>query len=119
VRFALGLEMLKNLFARKPNRYSVKAKAKFVETLYFSGYVKRGDQVFTDAKTDLRKLVFHVFTYLFQGVKYELKLSDDNEQCLFDAQLTYDIFIDPDVPIACWFNKQALKGYLWEEDSKD
>ena len=111
--------MIRSLFSKKPRKYTEKVDVKFIETLYFGGYTRTADKLFTDEKTDLQPLVFHVFNYDYENVKYEFKLRDDREKIKFNADSEYEALVNPDEPVTCWFQKMEMKGYLWEPDDDD
>lgn len=107
------------MFARKPDKFTEKTTAEFMDTLYFSGYIRSADKLFTEEKTELPPLIFHVFNYDFQGVKYEVKISDEDEKERFITNTEYEIFINPEEPTNCWLENRELNGYLWEADDED
>ncbi|GAB2192067.1 hypothetical protein MAH1_36760 [Sessilibacter sp. MAH1] len=111
--------MISKLFPIKPKKYSAEIKAEFIETWYFGGYTRTADKIFTDEATPLPPLVFHVFNYEFEGVRYEFKMRDYKEKNSFSSGLSYQVFVNPSEPLTCWFHKQEFKGYIWEPDEED
>jgi len=111
--------MLSLALSRKPKKYSEKVVVEFIETMYFRGYTRTADKLFTNETTELPPLIYHAFNYDYRGVKYEFKLRDDKEKEKFDVASKYEAYVNPDEPISCWFQKMELNGYLWEPDKED
>lgn len=99
--------------AARPSRFSCAVVAEFMETLEFEGYQRTGADLFTDRKTALRPLVFHVFEYDHDGDRYGVRVADRDREKTFVAGDRASLHVDPDNPRSCWFMGAEMKNYVY------
>ena len=118
------MKIIQAMFNKRPIEFSREVKVSFIETLTFYGQltVKTGDQLFSDnfvKQSPVDELIFHVFNFEDNGVRYEFKVRDDKKKYQYSENTEYVAHLHSENVKAIWFEKEERIVYLWEPDDED
>lgn len=106
------------IFETIPSKFTVRVNIRFVETLVFEGWLKTADQLFTDKKTALPPLIYHIFHFEISDVKYEFKVQDEKNNLKYSEDKIYTAWLPETDLTKCWFAGEERLVYLWEPDEE-
>lgn len=101
---------------KRPEKFVLNVRAELVETMFFEGWTKTGDQLFSDKKKQLPPLIFHVFHFKFHDHEYEFKVQDRDRTGKYTKKNSYPVYLTEDNLNVCWFEDEERKLYLREPD---
>lgn len=74
------MSILAALLRRNPTGYGRRVNVRYEETRVFEGYLKTGDQLFTNERIAARSLVYHVLAFELDGLTREFLVNDNDRQ---------------------------------------
>ena len=112
------MNILGRLFKKQPKEFDTDIYSEYVDTLVFEGWIRTADKLFTDEKTPINPLVFHVFNFCYNGRKYEFKVNDNKRRLKFRKTDKYLTYLNSSTLDKCWFNGRKRVVYLWKPDDE-
>jgi len=96
----------------------MKVKARYEETVILEGWTRKGTDLFTEKKEMLKPIVYHYFTFVFDKIKYEFKVFDNDQKLTFQTNEEVTVLFDNITKNECTFLNEKHRVILWEPDDE-